>query len=262
MSTLSNLEPKLVWSFFEEICQVPRPSKQEEKIIEYLVEFAKKHSLKHDVDSIGNVLISKPATKGYEHLETVVLQSHMDMVCEANKAKKHDFSKDPIVPVIDGNWIKADGTTLGADDGIGMAAELAILVDESIEHGPIECLFTVDEETGLTGAFALEPDFFKGKYLINLDSEDEGELFIGCAGGIDTLATFAYKEKSPKKDHITYTINITGLKGGHSGDEIHKGLGNSVKLVGRFLQDSTQRFKIRLSHIDGGKVRNAIPREA
>ncbi|MDA3865205.1 MAG: aminoacyl-histidine dipeptidase [Salinivirgaceae bacterium] len=262
MSTLNTLEPKLVWSYFEEICQVPRPSKQEEKIIEYLVEFAKKHNLKHDVDSIGNVLISKPATKGLEHLETVVLQSHMDMVCEANKAKKHDFSKDAIVPVIDGNWVKADGTTLGADDGIGIAAELAILVDESIEHGPVECLFTVDEETGLTGAFALEPDFFKGKYLINLDSEDEGELFIGCAGGIDTLATFAYKEKLPKKDHVTYTINITGLKGGHSGDEIHKGLGNSVKLVGRFLQDATQRFKIRLSHIDGGKVRNAIPREA
>jgi len=262
MNELKNLSPKLVWSYFEEICQVPRPSKKEEKIIEYLVDFAKKHNLEHRIDKAGNVLITKEATKGYEKLETVVLQSHMDMVCEANKDKKHDFDKDPIEPVIDVNWVKANGTTLGADDGIGMAAELAILADDSIEHGPVECLFTVDEETGLTGAFALEPDFFKGKYLVNLDSEDEGELFIGCAGGIDTLATFTYKEKDLKADHQPFTINITGLKGGHSGDEIHKGLGNSIKILVRFLQNAQVKFKIRLAEIDGGKVRNAIPREA
>lgn len=262
MNRISELEPKLVWKYFEEICKVPRPSKKEEQIIEYLVEFAKKNNLNYKVDGIGNVLISKGATKGYEHLETVVLQSHMDMVCEANKDKKHDFEKDPIEPIIDGNWVKANGTTLGADDGIGVAAQMAILVDETIEHGPVECLFTVDEETGLTGAFALEPDFFKGKYLLNLDSEDEGELFIGCAGGIDTIAELKYKPKSLKKGHVSYTINISGLKGGHSGDDIHKGLGNSVKTITRFLQDATTRFKIRIAFIDGGKVRNAIPREA
>lgn len=262
MNKLTELSPNLVWSYFEEICQVPRPSKKEEKIIKYLVDFAKKHDLKHQKDKTGNVLISKAATKGYENLETVVLQSHMDMVCEANKDKKHDFDKDPIEPVIDGNWVKANGTTLGADDGIGIAAQLAILADDKIEHGPIECLFTVDEETGLTGAFALEPDFFKGKYLINLDSEDEGELFIGCAGGIDTLATFTYEEKPAKKDHKAYELNITGLKGGHSGDEIHKGLGNSIKIATRFLQHTQTKFKIRLASFDGGKVRNAIPREA
>lgn len=262
MKKLQDLSPQLVWSYFEEICQVPRPSKKEEKIIEYLTDFAKKHKLEYRIDNAGNVLISKGATKGYEKLETTVLQSHMDMVCEANKDKKHNFDKDPIEPIIDGNWVKANGTTLGADDGIGMAAELAILADETIEHGPIECLFTVDEETGLTGAFALEPDFFKGKYLINLDSEDEGELFIGCAGGIDTLASFSFKEKPLKSKHEAYTINITGLKGGHSGDEIHKGLGNSIKILVRFLQDAQVKFKVRLAHIDGGKVRNAIPREA
>ncbi len=262
MNKLNELSPNLVWSYFEEICQVPRPSKKEEKIIKYLVDFAKKHNLKYQKDKIGNILISKPAKKGYEKMETVVLQSHMDMVCEANKDKKHDFDKDPIEPVIDGNWVKANGTTLGADDGIGMAAQLAILADDKIEHGPVECLFTVDEETGLTGAFALEPDFFKGKYLINLDSEDEGELFIGCAGGIDTLATFTYEDKDAKKDHKAYELNITGLKGGHSGDEIHKGLGNSIKIATRFLQHAMAKFEVRLASFDGGKVRNAIPREA
>jgi dipeptidase D len=262
MNKLAELSPKLVWSYFEEICQVPRPSKKEEKIIKFLVDFAQKHNLKHDVDKAGNVLISKDATKGYEKLETVVLQSHMDMVCEANKDKKHNFDKDPIEPIIDGEWVKANGTTLGADDGIGVAAQMAILADTNIEHGPIECLFTVDEETGLTGAFALEPNFFKGKYLINLDSEDEGELFIGCAGGIDTLATFKYKKKALKKDHIALTLNVTGLKGGHSGDEIHKGLGNSVKIATRFMLAVQNKFKGRLASFDAGNARNAIPREA
>ena len=262
MKKLAELSPKLVWSYFEEICQVPRPSKKEEKIIKFLVDFAQKHNLKHDVDKAGNVLISKPATKGYEKLETVVLQSHMDMVCEANNDKKHDFDKDPIEPIIDGEWVKANGTTLGADDGIGVAAQMAILTDESIEHGPVECLFTVDEETGLTGAFALEANFFQGKYLMNLDSEDEGELFIGCAGGIDTLATFKYKKKSLKKDHIALTLNVSGLKGGHSGDEIHKGLGNSLKIASRFMLVMQEKFNGRLASFDAGKARNAIPREA
>ena len=161
---LQNLEPKLVWSYFEQICKVPRPSKKEEKIIEFLVEFAKKNALEYDIDNTGNVLIKKGATAGYENLETVVLQSHMDMVCEKNNDKEFNFDTDAIEPIVDGNWVKANGTTLGADDGIGVAAQMAILVDESIEHGPVECLFTVDEETGLTGAFALESNFFKGKY--------------------------------------------------------------------------------------------------
>jgi dipeptidase D len=262
MNKLKDLSPQLVWSYFEEICQVPRPSKKEEQIIKFLVDFAKKNNLKYDVDKAGNVLISKPATKGYEKLETTVLQSHMDMVCEANKDKKHNFEKDPIEPVIDGEWVKANGTTLGADDGIGMAAQMAVLTDEKIEHGPIECLFTVDEETGLTGAFALEPGFFKGKYLINLDSEDEGELFIGCAGGIDTVATLKYKKKSLKKNHIPLTLNVSGLMGGHSGDEIHKGLGNSVKIATRFMLGIQKIFKARLASFDGGNLRNAIPRES
>eukprot|EP01156_Anaeramoeba_ignava_P014309 Anaeramoba_ignava/a608728_25.p1 GENE.a608728_25~~a608728_25.p1 ORF type:complete len:496 (+),score=79.43 a608728_25:25-1488(+) len=262
MSDLKSLKPQVIWSYFEEICKVPRPSKKEEKIIEFLTEFAKKNNLTYDVDNAGNVLISKKATPGYEDLETTVLQSHMDMVCEKNSDKEFDFDNDAIEPVIDGNWVKANGTTLGADDGIGIAAQMAVLTDESVEHGPIECLFTVDEETGLTGAFALEPNFFKGKYLINLDSEDEGELFIGCAGGIDTLATFKYKEKKTPSDHIAFKLEISGLSGGHSGDEIHKGLGNSIKIAARFLIDAQNKFKIRLSTIEGGNARNAIPRES
>src|SRR6056297_3835678 len=243
MKTLEKLNPKVVWSYFEDICQVPRPSKKEEKIIQFLLDFAKEHNLEAKRDEIGNILIKKPATPGKEKVKMVVLQSHIDMVCEANEGTDHDFDKDPIQPLIDGNWVKAKGTTLGADDGIGVAAQMAILTATDIEHGPIECLFTVDEETGLTGAFALKPGFFEGKILINLDSEDEGELFIGCAGGIDTLATFEYDEKPAKNNHKAYELNITGLKGGHSGDEIHKGLGNSIKIATRFLQHAETKFK-------------------
>src|SRR6056297_1886015 len=202
MEILNNLDPKEVWGYFEQICNVPRPSKKEEKIIKFLMDFAKDNQLEAKKDKSGNLLIKKPASYGKENLKTVVLQSHVDMVGEKNKGTEHDFDKDPIEPYIEGDWVKAKGTTLGADDGIGIAAQMAILASTDIPHGPVECLFTVDEETGLTGAFALEEEFFDGKVLLNLDSEDEGELFIGCAGGIDTLATFEYDTEKVPDQHV------------------------------------------------------------
>lgn len=261
MVKLSHLKPEEIWRFFEEICTIPRPSKKEGKIVEYLKKFGESHNLRTQVDAAGNVLISKPATKGMENRAAIVLQSHVDMVCEKNTNIKHNFDTDPIKPYIDGDWVKAEGTTLGADDGIGMAAQLAILNSNDIQHGTIECLFTVDEETGLTGAFALKPDFFSGKILLNLDSEDEGEIFIGCAGGIDTLATFNYKTEKASNNHSTFALKITGLKGGHSGDDINKGLGNSIKIATRFLSDFDHLYKARIVSFDGGNLRNAIPRE-
>jgi len=262
MSALQDLKPKEVWQFFGEICQVPRPSKKEEKIIAYLMDFGKKHKLETATDAAGNVIIRKPATKGYEKAKSVVLQSHMDMVCEKNSEKIHDFNTDPIQTIVNGDWVSANGTTLGADDGIGMAAQLAILSSKTIEHPELECLFTVDEETGLTGAFALEPGFVKGRTLINLDSEDEGELFIGCAGGMDTVATFKFKTRPVPFKSVAFKIEVKGLRGGHSGDDIHKGYGNSNKILNRFLWNASNLFNIRLSKFDGGNLRNAIPREA
>ncbi len=262
MKSIGELSPALVWGIFEEITRVPRPSKHEEKIIEYLVDFAKKHNLQHKVDAAGNVVIYKPATVGYESHPAVVLQSHSDMVCEKNSDKVHDFMTDPIEAYIDGEWVKAKGTTLGADCGIGMAAALAVLVDDSLRHPAIEALFTVDEETGLTGAFNLAPDMLSGKYLLNLDSEDEGELFIGCAGGVDTLATFTYKSERAPKDYAWMRVEIGGLKGGHSGDNIPDGLGNSNKIMARLLQMADERYGLRINDFNGGNLRNAIPREA
>ncbi len=262
MEKLKGLEPAVVWGYFEEICQVPRPSKKEDKIIQYLVDFAKKHNLESKKDKSGNLLIKKTGTKGKENLKTVVLQSHVDMVGEKNQGTNHDFEKDPIKPSIDGDWVKAEGTTLGADDGIGIAAQMAILASGEMEHGPVECLFTVDEETGLTGAFALESGFFDGKILINLDSEDEGELFIGCAGGIDTVARLSFDKENPPSEHEAYRLFVTGLNGGHSGDEIHKGLGNSLKIANRFVWEINDKYDVRISTFEGGSARNAIPREA
>ena len=262
MIEIKNLEPKAVWGYFDEILKVPRPSKKEEKIIKFLLDFGKKNGLETKRDEIGNVVIRKPATKGKENVKTIILQSHMDMVCEKNSDTVHDFNNDPINAYIDGDWVKARGTTLGADDGIGVAAEMAILTANDIEHGPIECLFTVDEETGLTGAFALQKGFLKGNILLNLDSEDEGELFIGCAGGIDTIATFSYKKDNLPENANSYKISVTGLKGGHSGDEIDKGLGNSNKIINRILWNGMRNNGLRLSNFDGGNLRNAIPREA
>ncbi|MEG0463396.1 aminoacyl-histidine dipeptidase [Bacteroides sp.] len=258
------LKPTGIFRYFAEICEVPRPSKKEDKIIAYLKEFGAKHNLETKVDEAGNVLIKKPATKGKENLQTVVLQSHVDMVCEKNADVKHDFLVDPIETEIDGEWLKAKGTTLGADNGIGVATELAVLADNSIEHGPLECLFTVDEETGLTGAFALKEGFMNADILLNLDSEDEGELYIGCAGGIDSVAEFTYKEVEVPIDHFSFKVAVKGLKGGHSGGDIHLGRGNANKILNRFLHQMQVCYQndFYLCEINGGNLRNAIPREA
>ena len=257
-----DLKPAAVFHYFEEICQVPRPSKKEEKIVAYLKEFGKKHNLETKVDEVGNVLIKKPASKGMENCKTVVLQSHVDMVCEKNNNVSHDFLTDPIETIIDGEWMKANGTTLGADNGIGVATELAILADDTLEHGPIECLFTIDEETGLTGAFALKEGFMNGDILLNLDSEDEGELFIGCAGGIDSVAEFNYYEADMPDGYFCCKIEVKGLKGGHSGGDIHLGRANANKILNRFLTLAFNKYDLYLCEIDGGNLRNAIPREA
>lgn len=257
-----DLKPAAVFHYFEEICQVPRPSKKEEKIVAYLKEFGKKHNLETKVDEVGNVLIKKPASKGMENCKTVVLQSHVDMVCEKNNNVSHDFLTDPIETIIDGEWMKANGTTLGADNGIGVATELAILADDTLEHGPIECLFTIDEETGLTGAFALKEGFMNGDILLNLDSEDEGELFIGCAGGIDSVAEFNYYEADVPDGYFFCKIEVKGLKGGHSGGDIHLGRSNANKILNRFLTLAFNKYDLYLCEIDGGNLRNAIPREA
>ena len=259
--TIRDLQPKLVWEIFDQITAVPRPSKREEKIIEYLLDFAKRYNLDAERDQIGNVVIRKGATAGYEALPTVILQSHMDMVCEKNSDTVHNFETDPIRTKIVDGWVKAEGTTLGADCGIGMAAALAVLIDPNVEHGAIEALFTVDEETGLTGAFNLGEGMLTGKYLINLDSEDEGEIFIGCAGGVDTLGYFDYSVETLPAGYEYYRVGVSGLKGGHSGDDIDKGLGNANKILAYFLYDA-ERFGIRLGMFDGGNLRNAIPREA
>jgi len=259
---LLSLEPKSVWAYFKEILEVPRPSKKEEKIIRYVLDFGKKHQLETLQDEVGNVLIRKPATQGMENKKPVVLQSHLDMVCEKNSDKEHDFENDPIGTHIKDGWVYANGTTLGADDGIGVAAQLAILVAKDIPHGPLECLFTVDEETGLTGAFGLKPGFLKGKILLNLDSEDEGQLFIGCAGGQDTLAWLPFDKEAVPEGYASYKIMVSGLKGGHSGDDINKGHGNANKMLNRFLWESKEELGLKLSLFAGGNLRNAIAREA
>lgn len=258
---ITDLKPEIVWKYFHEITQVPRPSKKEGKIIAYLEAFAQEHAIAVKKDEAGNILMSKPATAGYENLPTVILQSHMDMVCEKNSGKAFDFDTDPIQTLVDGEWLRADNTTLGADNGIGMAAELALLASNDIEHGPIECLFTVDEETGLTGAKALKEGFMTGEILLNLDSEDEGELFIGCAGGKDTQGTFTYTPQEAPKELQYFRIGVTGLNGGHSGGDIHKGLGNANKILVRFLYLLKEKHPFVLSQIDAGNLRNAIARE-
>lgn len=258
---LTDLTPKSMWRYFAEICEVPRPSKKEEQIANYLLDFASHHNLEAILDETGNVLIRKPAYPGFEGRKTVILQSHMDMVGEKNAGKIHDFEKDPIQPRIDGDWVKATGTTLGADCGIGIAATLAILESDEIPHPPLEALFTMDEETGLTGAFGLKPDLLQGRILINLDSEDEGQLFIGCAGGKDTIATFLTETETLPARQMAYDVSITCLVGGHSGDDINKGRGNAVKIMDRFLWNAAQQFDARIASLDAGNLRNALARE-
>ena len=262
MKSIKDLEPKAVWKYFDEICQIPRPSGKEERIINYLMEFGEKHKLKTKKDPAGNVLISKPAHRALKKAKMVCLQSHVDMVCEKNSITKHDFNTDSIKTIVDGEWIKAAGTTLGADNGIGVAAQLAILENREIKHGPLECLFTVDEEIGLKGAFNIQPQFFDSKILINLDSEEEGELFIGSAGGINTIARLKIKTKKIPEDFVSYKIVVTGLTGGHSGGDIDKGRGNSIKTLNRFLWTAAKKLKINIVKFEGGNLANAIPREA
>ena len=259
---ITDLKPEIVWKFFHQVTQVPRPSKKEGKMIEFLESFAKQYKIAIKKDAVGNILMSKPATPGKENLPTVVLQSHMDMVCEKNNGTAHDFDHDPIETIVDGNWLRANGTTLGADNGIGVAAELAILASDDIEHGPIECLFTVDEETGLTGAKALEKGFMTGDILLNLDSEDEGEIFMGCAGGKDTQAVFHYEPRDTNPNMQYFKIEVKGLNGGHSGGEIDKEHGNANKLLARVLFTLNRRYGVQLSWMQGGIKDNAIPREA
>ncbi len=262
MGKLGELKPEKIWDYFEEICRIPRLSKNEGKIRAWLLAFAKQHNLEAREDSVGNILIIREASPGMERVKTVVLQSHLDMVGEKNASHPHNWDEDPIIPVIDGGWVTASGTTLGADDGIGIAAQMAILTDSSLNLGRIECLFTVDEESGMTGAINLKPGFFTGGILLNLDSEDEGILYIGCAGGLDTQAYLEYTAEKAAPGHKAMNISVTGLRGGHSGDEIHKGFGNSIKIISRLLHELEQKYEIRISSFTGGNLRNAIPREA
>ena len=258
----STLQPAGVFDMFARINTVPRPSKHEAQMIGFLANFGRDLGLETIVDETGNVLIRKQATKGMENKPTVILQSHMDMVCEKNNDIDFDFQKDAIQTYIDGDWMKARGTTLGADDGIGCAMEMAILADNTLKHGPLECVFTVDEETGLTGAEGMKPGFMTGKMLINLDSEDEGELFVSCAGGCRTAATFRFTPEAAPADAFFLRLTIKGLTGGHSGDDIDKKRANANKLLVRFLYDGLKAWNLRLADIQAGGLHNAIPREA
>ena len=257
----SELKPAVVFEQFAKINQIPRPSKREDKMIEYLKNFGESHELETKVDDVGNVIIRKPATPGFEDCKTVILQSHMDMVCDRLADHPIDFDKDPIVTYIDGEWMRAKGTTLGADDGIGCAMELAILESNDIEHGPIECVFTRDEETGLTGAFGMKSDFMTGDYLINLDSEDEGEIFVSCAGGRTTAATLDIKRQPAPEGYFFIKGSVKGLVGGHSGDDINKKRANGLKIIARFVYQEMERYEdVHLVRLHGGSLHNAIPR--
>ncbi len=256
-----NLEPKAVWKNFYSLTEIPRPSKKEERVIEFMKNFGLSLGLKTIVDETGNVMIFKPATPGMEKHKGVVLQAHLDMVPQKNSDKKHDFEKDPIEPTIDGDWVRANGTTLGADNGMGVAAIMAVLEAKDLVHGPIEALFTIDEETGMTGAFELKPGVLKGEILLNLDSEDEGELYIGCAGGVNGNFEFPYKKVGTESGTIAYQISISGLKGGHSGLDIPLGRGNSCKILTRLLWHGVKEHGLRLASLEAGNMRNAIPRE-
>lgn len=259
---VKDLKPALIWQIFDEITKVPRPSCHEEQIRKYLLDFAATHGISAKTDKVGNVVMRKKATDGKENAPVVVLQAHMDMVAEQNSGVNHDFMKDPIETYVDGDWVKARGTTLGADNGIGMAAALAVMADDSLEHGPVEALFTVNEEIGLEGAQNLGEDMISGKILINLDSEDDGEIFIGCAGGIDTTAVFTYNRSFSPENFEYFRVKVSGLLGGHSGGDIHLGRANANKLIARFIWECSKKWDIEVSSFNGGNLRNAIPREA
>lgn len=259
---LNSLNPALLWKHFEKICSIPHPSRKEKQLAEYIISIGKANNLETVQDKFGNVVIRKPATPGYENRKTAVLQGHLDMVAEKNADVAHDFEKDPIIPYIDGDWVKAKGTTLGADNGIGAAAALAVLESNDIEHGPLEFLFTLDEETGLNGAKSLSSNFLKGDILINLDSEEEGALYIGCAGGKNSVVKFDFKQTKVPKDSIALEITVKGLQGGHSGLNISEERGNAVRIISRVLYYLTLKPGVMLASLNGGSKHNAIPREA
>lgn len=259
---VKELKPELIWKCFDEITKVPRPSCHEEKIREFLLKFAKDHGIEARTDKCGNVVMRKAATPGHENAPTVILQAHMDMVCEKNGDVEHNFLEDPIATYIDGEWVKAKGTTLGADNGIGMAAAMAVMLDKDLVHGPVEALFTINEEIGLEGAQNLGTDMISGQMLINLDSEDDGEIFVGCAGGIDTTADFTYKRSFTPENFEYMRVSVSGLLGGHSGSDINLGRANANKIIARFIWECSQKWDITVCSISGGNLRNAIPREA
>lgn len=259
---VKDLKPELIWKCFDAITKVPRPSCHEEQIRDFLLKFAADNNIEVRTDAVGNVVMTKPATPGHESAPTVILQSHMDMVCEKNSDVDHDFHKDAIQTYIDGDWVKARGTTLGADNGIGMAAAMAVMADKDLVHGPVEALFTINEEIGLEGAQNLGEDMVKGTMLLNLDSEDDGEVFVGCAGGVDTICTFEYNRSFTPENFEYMRVSVSGLSGGHSGGDIHLGRANANKLIARFIWECSQRWDITVCSFDGGNLRNAIPREA
>ena len=262
MTTLSQLQPQALWQWFEQICAIPHPSKHEQALSAHIQAWAKDKQLDVVEDKVGNLIIKKPATAGMENCKTVVLQAHIDMVPQKNADKEHDFEKDPIEAYVDGDWVKAKGTTLGADNGIGMASALAVLGADDIAHGPLEVLLTIDEEAGMTGAFGLEAGMLDAEILINTDSEQEGEIYMGCAGGVDAQLTVPMVWQSPEPTNASYKLSMSGLKGGHSGVNIHLGRGNANKLLARFLFDHGDELAIELTQFIGGSLRNAIPREA
>ncbi len=261
-TTIRDLEPKLLWKHFSAISEIPRASKDEGRVAAYVLGVARHLGLAARRDATGNIVVAKPGTAGREGEGAVVLQGHLDMVCEKNSDVAHDFTKDPIRPALEGEWVKASGTTLGADNGIGVAAALALLEATDVPHPPLECLFTVDEETGLTGAYGLEKGFLAGTRMLNLDTEEEGAIYVGCAGGLDTVATTTVALVPPSGGKKPYRVAVTGLRGGHSGVDIHEGRGNALKALARFLQESAGPAGLELAALDGGSKRNAIPREA
>jgi len=259
---ISKLTPNEVWENFYQLTRIPRPSHHEDQIRQFVADFGRNLGLETIQDEVGNVIIRKPATPGMEKRKGVILQGHLDMVPQKNSDKDHDFAKDPIETIIDGEWVRANGTTLGADNGIGVAAAMAVLASKDLAHGPVEALFTATEETGMDGANGLGPGMLKGDILINMDSEDEGELYVGCAGGEDANVTFHYSEIPVPAESISFKLNVTGLKGGHSGLDINLGRGNANKIFFRLLKEAYKVCGLRLSSISGGNLRNAIPREA
>ena len=255
------LQPACIWENFAKICAIPHPSKHEEQMVRFIISIAKKYNLFTYIDTAGNVIIRKPATTGYENLKTVTLQSHLDMVPQKNSDIAHNFVLDPIKPYIDGEWVTAENTTLGADNGIGVATILSLLEATDIPHGPLEALFTIDEEAGMTGVFNLDENMLQGEILINLDSEDEGELYVGCAGGVNTQATFHYKQSDTPDNYSCYTLTFSGFKGGHSGVDIQLERGNPNQETARLLLDLINEYEVEVGCINGGTLRNAIPRE-